>query len=57
MSPKTYAVIDFLLAAANVVGATSGRATHPEINWGLAVLLFGTGLVNLVEHFLEGKDG
>lgn len=57
MSPKTYAIIDFLLAAANVLGATSGRATHPEIHWGLAVLLFGTGLVNLVECLLEGKDG
>ena len=57
MGYKMYAIIDFLVAAVNVAVATSGKSGYPWIQWGLAVLLFGTGLANLVERLLEGKDG
>lgn len=57
MSHKMYALIDFLLAAADVAIATRGLTNRPWVYWGLATLLFGAGLGNLVESFLEGKDG
>ena len=57
MSHKACAMIDFLLAAVNVAVATSGTSNYPWVQWGFAVLLFGTGLANLVECLLEGKDG
>ena len=57
MSHKTCAMIDFSLAAVDAAMAASRLTNYPEVFLGLAVLLFGTGLLNLVECLLEGKDG
>lgn len=54
---KTCAIVDFLLASVNVAVATSGISSHSWVQWGLAVLLFGTGLACLVEHLLEDRGG
>ena len=57
LSNKACALIDFTLASADLAIATSGTSVAPWAFYGLAALLFCTGLMNLVEYLKESKDG
>lgn len=57
LSNKACAMIDFTLASVDLAIATSGTSVAPWAFYGLAALLFCTGLTNLVEYLKEGKDG
>ena len=57
MSYKTCALVGFIIAALDVAIATSGTSNHPGVFYGLATLLFGTGLSCLAQDLKGGYDG